>query len=108
MRANHQIFLWVFVALSVGAFNFLTMPNQIYPGDSNAIRVVATHLVANGTLGVPYSERSKYEDFLEVKERYFHENDERQMFYSRWEELNTLLFAIPEAIRQPANAEYSE
>ncbi len=91
----------LFTLLIVAALGILTMPKELYPGDNHGIRLAATNFYLNGDIGIDYSLRDSLYPYLEAKGQVFLENDERQKFYSRWGELNTLLFTIPEMIRRP-------
>lgn len=88
---------------SVLALAVLTMPSQLYPGDNHTIRIAAANFYLTGDLGIDYSLKEKLDPYLSRKGQFFIENDSRKKFYSRYGEMNTLLFAIPELIRQPSD-----
>src|ERR1035437_377526 len=102
-----QWWKWFTVA-SVLVLAALTMPSQLYPGDNHTIRIAAANFYLTGDLGIDYSLRDDLFPYLNRKGQFFIENDSRQKFYSRYGEMNTLLFAIPEFIRQPSDVGMSD
>lgn len=92
-----------------GLVSGLTMPSQIYPGDNVAMRLISSNLVANGEWGIPYSRRAGIEPgFFQNKGQYLIENDDAQRLHSRWGEMNTLIYAIPELFREDATLTVDE
>lgn len=87
------------LALIVGAINWVTMPRFFYRGDASTIKLTAINLVKTGQMGIDYAQRPFIKEFLSRKGQFFHENDQRQKFYSRWGFFNTLVFAVPELFR---------
>ena len=93
----------------VTAIQILIMPNQILGSDAAAIRLVSTHLVQWGEFGIPYTQKPLLPpSTLKVKGQFFIGNDQHERLYSRWGELNTLLFAIPEWFLNPSGYEPTE
>lgn len=84
----------------------LTMPASIYPGDANAIRFAAEGLLKNGVPGIPFEEKEKIGSFLSVDGQYFIKNEKLGFYFSRWGELNTLIYAIPLSIEQIVGSNY--
>lgn len=81
----------------------LVMPSEIYGGDSAAIRLQSIHLARWGEFGIPITLKSSLNPVvLQIPGQYFIENESRGRFFSRWGEMNTLLFAIPEWLRNPS------
>src|SRR5882672_11053204 len=94
---NYKIVLF---CLFVIFFNTLTMPAEIYSGDPTVIRAIANFWVVEGEWGIPYSWKPGISPNLYAKKNNFYvENDRDEKLYSRWGEMNTLLFAIPEIAR---------
>jgi len=98
------IFLLIPLVLAIQT---LTMPNDI-AGDGNAIRKVSTWLAQTGEWGLPYAQRPNLGRYLENRNQWFIENDGRQRFYSRWGEMNTLLYAVTEKLRGAIGIEITE
>ena len=75
------------------------MPQFFYRGDAYAIKLTAINLAKTGQMGIDYARRPHIEGFLSKKGQFFHENDQRKKFYSRWGFFNTVVFAVPELFR---------
>jgi len=101
-RTNNNSPTWTFfvgLALVVGAINLVTMPRLFYRGDAYAIKLTALNLAKTGQMGIDYAQQAYIKDFLSKKGQFFHENDQRKKFYSRWGFFNTVIFAVPELFR---------
>ncbi len=82
------------------AIQILTMPRQTVGTDSSAIRLVSANLVQTGEMGIPFSRKDELDpSLIRLPGQFFVENEARQRLYSRWGEMNTLLYAIPELFR---------
>ncbi|MDP7022770.1 MAG: hypothetical protein QGH42_00770 [Kiritimatiellia bacterium] len=81
--------------LLVGTVLTVTMPSILYPGDRNASRMQAIHVVTKGELGIPYTDRAMLGGFLENRGQYFFENDEKERIYSKYGIGYTLLQIPP-------------
>lgn len=79
---------------AIALFQFWTMPAFFYPGDNFAIRAEAAQWVNTGRPGIPYTQRPELAGFLSERGQYFFENDEKELFYSRYG-LGTTLFYLP-------------
>ena len=98
-RAQAWLPFVVFLPLIL-IIQILTMPRQILGTDSAAIRVISANLVQTGEFGVPFSRKGDIDaSLVRVPGQFFIENQAREKLYSRWGEMNTLLYAIPEWFR---------
>lgn len=98
----------ILVVIVVVACAILTMPGQLYFGDNHGIRLAATNLYLRGDFGIAFSRRDELFPYLTNPGQFFIENDERGQFFSRWGELNTVVFALPEVLRRPTQLGISD
>lgn len=78
-----------------GALLFLTMPNNITPGDCYASRAEAAHLVMTGEWGIDFASKPELAWFVDKRGGYFFENDAKQKLYNKWGIMNTILTLPP-------------
>lgn len=83
--------------IACGIVLFVTMPAEITPSDTFASRSEAAHLINHHVLGFDYSCRQQpIGDFLQpLKGAYFFENDDKQMFFSKYGIMDTLMYVPP-------------
>lgn len=85
--------------ISVFALQFLLQPENLFPGDANAIRMESRYLIRYHTIGIPPDHKNFIDSgFLpptSYENQYFWENKSSGKFYSRWGVANTVLYAIP-------------
>ena len=84
--------------LAVATVQFVTMPAFFYPGDNFAMRAETANWVNTGNLGIDYSQRAELGGMLTERGQYFYENDEKQLFFSRYGIGDTVLFLPPYAV----------
>lgn len=93
---ERKVLIGLLVCMS--AFQLLTMPAHLYPGDNQTSRIAAIQLLNTGSLGTPYSKRHTIKQYLHERGQYFYENNRSQKLYSKYGILNTLVYIPPLAI----------
>ena len=83
------------VLLVVAVVQVATMPGMIYPGDNFASRMESMYWLERGEMGIPYSERAALGGMVAERGQYLYENDEREMFFSRYGIGNVVAFLLP-------------
>jgi len=78
-----------------GIVLFLTMPNNITPGDCYASRAEAAHLVMTGEWGIDFASKPELSWFVDKRGAYFFENDAKQKLYNKWGIMTTILHLPP-------------
>jgi hypothetical protein len=81
--------------LGTTVFHVASMPKQLYPGDSFAVRAAAASLVTTGNIGIGYDQQPALRGFLGRPGQYLYENDAKRRFFSKYGIGYTLLFVPP-------------
>ncbi len=85
----------LFLLLFVAVVQVFTMPSMFYPGDNFASRMESMYWLERGEMGIPYSERAALGGMVSERGQYLYENDDRQMFFSRYGFGNVVAFMLP-------------
>lgn len=81
--------------LGVAIIQFFTMPSLFYPGDNFSSRIEASHWLETGHLTMPFEMKKQMPGFFGQRGQYFYEDDEREVFSSKYAIGCTLAYVIP-------------
>ncbi len=83
-------------------FQLVTQPFFVLAGDPVAIRYETRHLLKHHSLGIPFADKGQIPaNFLPPQsqpDQYFWENNDRQLYFSRWGLTNSVAFLVPLAL----------